>query len=55
MSPEPYTIHVEDEVLDDLRTRLERTRWPEESPGEAWTFGIPVELVQQGVAHWIDM
>jgi hypothetical protein len=29
MTPEPFTLHVPDEVLDDLRVRLERTRWPE--------------------------
>ena len=26
MTPEPFTLHVPDEVLDDLRVRLERTR-----------------------------
>jgi hypothetical protein len=26
MTPEPFTLHVPDEVLDDLQTRLERTR-----------------------------
>src|SRR5262249_31907042 len=25
---EPFRIHVADEVLDDLRTRLHHTRWP---------------------------
>jgi len=53
MVPEPYTIHVDQTVLDDLHQRLERTRWPEESPGEEWTFGIPVELVRRAVEHWL--
>ena len=52
MSPEPFTIHVDDAVLDDLAHRLDRTRWPGESPGEAWTFGIPVELAQRAVRYW---
>jgi len=25
LTPEPFTLHVPDEVLDDLRVRLERT------------------------------
>ena len=31
--PRPYTIHVPDGVLQDLRGRLARTRWPDEPPG----------------------
>jgi len=36
MAIQPFTIHVPDEVLADLRERLTRTRWPEELPGAAW-------------------
>ncbi|HEY6746508.1 MAG TPA: hypothetical protein VI357_12430 [Mycobacteriales bacterium] len=28
----PYTVAVPDDVLDDLRFRLLRTRWPAEVP-----------------------
>jgi hypothetical protein len=42
MTPEPFTLHVPDEVLDDLRVRLERTRWPDEALREAG-----VELVAE--------
>jgi hypothetical protein len=28
LMPRPYGIHVEEGVLDDLRQRPERTRWP---------------------------
>ena len=30
---EPFRIHVPDEVLDDLRVRLRRTRWPDQVLG----------------------
>jgi microsomal epoxide hydrolase len=33
MSIEPFRIQVADAVLDDLRARLERARWPDEIPG----------------------
>ena len=29
----PYKIDVPQEVIDDLRERLQRTRWPNEVPG----------------------
>ena len=28
MAVQPFTIHVSDEVLTNLRERLARTRWP---------------------------
>ena len=35
-SPKPFHIHISDDILSDLRERLERTRWPDEVPGAAW-------------------
>ena len=29
----PLTLHIADEVLDDPRERLARTRWPDQPPG----------------------
>ncbi|MGQ4810144.1 hypothetical protein NKDENANG_03592 [Candidatus Entotheonellaceae bacterium PAL068K] len=37
--PEPFTIAVPDDVLDDLQQRLARVRWPDEIPGSAWQYG----------------
>ena len=33
MNIEPFRIQVPEAVLEDLKRRLERTRWPEEIPG----------------------
>ncbi len=52
MSPEPFTIHVDDDVLDDLHRRLDSTRWPDQAPGEPWSLGIPVDVVREAVDHW---
>ena len=38
-APRPFAIHVPDDVLDDLRARLERVRWPDEIPGAGWRYG----------------
>jgi hypothetical protein len=48
MTPEPFTLHVPDEVLDDLRVRLERTRWPDE------VADAGVELVAEQRVRLID-
>ncbi|MBT5670979.1 MAG: epoxide hydrolase, partial [Betaproteobacteria bacterium] len=35
----PFTLSVPDEVLDDLKQRLNNTRWPDEIPKNNWTYG----------------
>ena len=54
MPIEPFTIHVDDAVLDDLQHRLENVRWPDQAPGEPWQLGIPLDVVKEAVAHWRD-
>ena len=52
MAVQPFTIHVPDEVLMDLRERLARTRWPEEIPGAAWDYGSNLAYIQELIAYW---
>lgn len=52
MAPEPFTIAVPDDVLDDLHRRLDNVRWPDQAPGEPWSLGIPVSEVKAAVDHW---
>jgi microsomal epoxide hydrolase len=52
MSILPYTIAVPDAVLDDLRDRLARTRWPDELEGSDWDFGTNLEYLQELVEYW---
>lgn len=49
---EPLRIHVPGEVLDDLRMRLRRTRWPDQVPGVGWSQGTELDWLQQLVAYW---
>lgn len=50
--PTPVRLHLEDAVLDDLRARLARTRWPEVPPGEPWAAGTDVDYLQRLAEHW---
>jgi len=50
----PYRIDVPDAVLDDLRDRLARTRWPEPIPGADWDYGANVDAVRDLCAYWQD-
>ena len=44
-SPEPFRLAVPEEVLSDLRARLERTRWPDEIAGSDWRYGSNLAYV----------
>jgi hypothetical protein len=50
----PFRLHVPDQVLDDLRERLSRTRWPDEVPGSGWRYGSSLDFVRRLVEHWRD-
>ncbi|MFF3632153.1 epoxide hydrolase family protein [Streptomyces sp. NPDC002164] len=54
MHVEPYTVVVSDAVLDDLRDRILRTRWPDGAPGEPWSQGVDREYLQDLLAYWAD-
>lgn len=49
---EPFRIHVADDVLDDLRARLRRTRWPDQVPGIGWKQGTELGWLQHLIAYW---
>jgi pimeloyl-ACP methyl ester carboxylesterase len=51
---EPFRIHVDDAVLDDLRERLARTRFPDQIEGSGWEYGIPTDYVRELVGYWRD-
>ena len=51
---EPYGVHVDQSVLDDLRERLDRTRFPDQIEGTGWEAGIPVDYLAELVTYWRD-
>jgi len=54
VDPRPYRLDVPDDVLEDLRERLRRTRWPDEIPGSGWTYGSDLAFMRRLTAHWRD-
>jgi len=50
----PFTIHVEDSALEDLRDRLARTRLPGEIPGTGWTYGTNLDYLTGLLDYWRD-
>jgi pimeloyl-ACP methyl ester carboxylesterase len=52
MQPKPFTVSIPDEVLDDLRSRLARTRLPEPLPQPGWTAGVDLGYLKGLLDHW---
>ena len=48
----PFRIDVPQRVLDDLRHRLQQTRWPEPAPVDGWQQGVPLGWLQAICQHW---
>lgn len=54
VSPKPYQIHIDDDILSDLKKRLEHTRWPDEVPNAGWTYGTNLTYLKDLVTYWHD-
>ncbi|HEU4422326.1 MAG TPA: epoxide hydrolase [Pilimelia sp.] len=50
----PFSIHVPDDVLADLRARIQRTRWPDQVPGMTWEQGTELGYLREILAYWAD-
>jgi pimeloyl-ACP methyl ester carboxylesterase len=50
----PFTIDIADSQLDDLRSRLSNTRWPERELVDDWSQGIPLAYTQEVARYWAD-
>ena len=40
---EPFSIHIDEAVLADLRDRVRKTRWPHQIPGIGWQQGADLD------------
>ncbi|MEH1127246.1 epoxide hydrolase family protein [Micromonospora sp. CPCC 206061] len=49
-----FRISVDEGVLDDLRDRLRRTRWPEPGPVQDWSQGVPLDYLRELCRYWAE-
>src|SRR5262245_44393930 len=47
-----YRAELPQADLDDLQARLARVRWPDELPGAAGRYGLPLDQVRELVERW---
>lgn len=52
---DPFTVHIAEEEVEDLRRRLQRTRFPNEPVGNRrWEYGTSLPYMEKLVAYWRD-
>ena len=49
-----FSIAIPESKLDDLKKRLELTRWPEKETPEDWTQGIPLSYMKEIHEYWLN-
>ncbi|HEY2203808.1 MAG TPA: epoxide hydrolase [Pseudonocardia sp.] len=50
----PFHLHIPESELEDLRRRIDDTRWPDQPPGTGWSLGPPVDYLRELAGYWRD-
>ena len=50
--PQPFSINIPQEQIDDLHRRLAATRWPDEIDNEKWEYGTNKGYLQELCYYW---
>lgn len=50
----PFAVAVPQDDLDDLRRRLEQTRFAPAAPADSWDYGTPESYLREMVGYWKD-
>lgn len=50
----PFQIDVPQGELDDLRYRLNRTRWPDAGTVSDWSQGVPLDKLRSLCDYWAN-
>lgn len=54
MAARPFKIHVPNEVLNDLKYRLDHIRWTGPQEGPDWDLGTQMDYLKSLVSYWRD-
>jgi len=50
--PRPFSAQVPDAAVDELRRRLQQTRWPERETVDDWSQGVPLGYLRELCTYW---
>jgi pimeloyl-ACP methyl ester carboxylesterase len=50
----PFQVEIRDEQIDDLRRRIEATRWPSKELVDDWSQGVQLGMLQELARYWAE-
>ena len=50
----PFTVDIPQSELDDLKTRIANTRWPEKEVVDDWSQGMPLAYTKELAKYWAE-
>ncbi|MEM7019681.1 MAG: epoxide hydrolase family protein [Pseudomonadota bacterium] len=50
----PFEVDIPQSELDDLKSRLQRTRWPDAETPDDWTQGVPLSYAKEFCTYWAE-
>ena len=53
-SVEPFTIHIDDAILDDLRSRLRNVRRAPDFDNDDWSYGVNADYLAELMTYWAE-
>jgi microsomal epoxide hydrolase len=53
-TPQPFSLHIPDAAIADLRARLALTRFPDQAPDAPWAYGTDLDYMRELVPYWRD-
>jgi pimeloyl-ACP methyl ester carboxylesterase len=49
---QPFSVNVPQQVLNDLKVRLNLTRWPDALTGSNWNYGADLSFMKELTEYW---
>jgi pimeloyl-ACP methyl ester carboxylesterase len=53
MMIKPFNVNIEQDKLNDLKYRLEKTRWPDEIENSGWNYGANLSYMKELHQYWL--
>jgi pimeloyl-ACP methyl ester carboxylesterase len=50
----PFEIKVPEQALEDLKSRILQTRWPDVISGSGWEFGADIAYMKELANYWVS-
>lgn len=50
----PFSVNIPENVITDLKNRIQNTRWPGEPDGAGWQFGTSEKYLKELADYWLN-